>query len=256
MIEKILESPLSLYLVISLVSLLVLVVVRQVAGWLPGRLYASWEDEAKEILEASAAKISAQQAAHVKEGVCCKATCSFGRHSRWIKASILYALGAGLVSVAMVKGGLTGYGAMLCIWLTALLTLTVIDFEHHILPDVIVLPLLWVGLMTNALFGAVSLNDAVWGVVGGYMILWLPASLFRLVRGFDGMGYGDFKLLAMIGAWLGWQEIPLVLMTASIAALLGGLVLLALKSKVGSIRTEYFAFGPFLAIGAIVALWT
>lgn len=254
MLEEMLKSPLSLYVVIALASLMVLGVVRRVAGWLPGRLQASWEDEAKEILEARA-QASAKHSVHAEEGAEGKVTCLLGRHSRWVKASIIYAIGAGLISVAMIKGGFTGYGAMLCIWLTALLTLTVIDFEHHILPDVIVLPLLWVGLMTNALSGAVGLNDAVWGVVLGYMILWLPASLYRLVRGFDGMGYGDFKLLAMIGAWLGWQEIPLVLMTASTAALLGGLVLLAL-SKVENMRTEYFAFGPFLAIGAVVALWT
>ncbi len=137
----------------------------------------------------------------------------------------------------------------------ALLALFVIDLEHYLLPDVVTLPLLWCGLLFNAASGHAyaELDAAVYGAVIGYLALWSVYHLFRLLTGKEGMGYGDFKLTAAIGAWLGWQMLPLVILLGStLGALVGGLYLL-LSSKG---RDHPIPFGPFLAgAGWIAMFW-
>ena len=101
-------------------------------------------------------------------------------------------------------------------FLWALLALTFIDFDTQLLPDDLTLPLLWAGLLAN-LFGLfVPLRDAVIGAIAGYLALWIVYWLFKLIRGKEGMGYGDFKLLAALGAWLGWQMLPLIVLLSSV----------------------------------------
>ncbi|TNF62288.1 MAG: prepilin peptidase [Burkholderiales bacterium] len=134
----------------------------------------------------------------------------------------------------------------------ALLALTGIDWDTTLLPDDITLPLLWAGLLVAALgVSQVSLADAFWGAVGGYLSLWLVYWGFRLLTGKEGMGYGDFKLFAALGAWLGWQAlIPVILLASVIGALVG----IAIKLR-GRLREGgYVPFGPFLALGGISAL--
>jgi leader peptidase (prepilin peptidase)/N-methyltransferase len=134
----------------------------------------------------------------------------------------------------------------------ALLALTFIDWDTTLLPDDITLPLLWAGLCGAALqLTGASLNDAVWGAVGGYMSLWLVYWGFKLVTGKEGMGHGDFKLFAALGAWFGWQAlIPMILMASVIGAVVG----LAIKFK-GSLREGgYVPFGPFLALAGLTAM--
>lgn len=134
----------------------------------------------------------------------------------------------------------------------ALLTLTFIDWDTTLLPDDITLPLLWAGLCGAALqLTGASLNDAVWGAVCGYMSLWLVYWGFKLVTGKEGMGHGDFKLFAALGAWFGWQAlIPMILMASVIGAVVG----LAIKFK-GSLREGgYVPFGPFLALAGLTAM--
>ena len=150
-----------------------------------------------------------------------------------------------------------GYGLwLLCllgaIW--ALLALAVIDFDTTLLPDSITLPLLWAGILA-ALTGVspVSLSDAVLGAVGGYLTLWSVYWLFRLLTGKEGMGYGDFKLLAALGAWLGWQLLPMVILLSSVVgAVIGGIML-----ATGIVNREQgIPFGPYLAgAGFISLLW-
>lgn len=119
-----------------------------------------------------------------------------------------------------------------------------IDIDHKLLPDQLTLPLLWLGLILN-LFGVFTdLESAVIGAVAGYLVLWLVFHLFRLITGKEGMGYGDFKLLAAIGAWFGWQALPTVILLASGVGAVLGLTLIALR-KTG--REVPIAFGPFLA---------
>lgn len=136
----------------------------------------------------------------------------------------------------------------------SLLTLTMIDYDTCLLPDQITLPLLWGGLLC-ALLGwtPVTLQDAVVGAMAGYLSLWSVFWLFKLTTGKEGMGYGDFKLLAALGAWLGWQMIPLVILLSSFVGAIIGLTLLATKIVK---RDEGIPFGPYLAAaGGIALLW-
>ncbi len=141
-------------------------------------------------------------------------------------------------------------GALLLIW--ALLALTAIDFDTQLLPDDITLPLLWSGLLFN-LFGVfTNLPSAVWGAVIGYLTLWGVYWLFKLVTGKEGMGYGDFKLLAALGAWMGWQMLPLIILLSSlVGAVIGITLIVALKHG----RNIPIPFGPYLAGGGLIALF-
>lgn len=132
-----------------------------------------------------------------------------------------------------------------------LLALAFIDADTQLLPDNLTLPLLWGGLLFNLLTGTVPLAEAVIGAMAGYLSLWLLFHGFKLATGKEGMGYGDFKLLAALGAWLGWALLPLVILLSSlVGALVGvGLILLA---KHG--RGQPLPFGPYLAVAGWVAL--
>ena len=143
-------------------------------------------------------------------------------------------------------------GAMLVLsW--GLLAMSLIDADHQLLPDAIVLPLLWMGLIVNAFGVFTSLTDALWGAVFGYLVLWLVFWLFKLVTGKEGMGYGDFKLLAMLGAWGGWQILPLTILLSSLVGAVLGLIMLRLRNVETSTPIP---FGPYLAIaGWIALLW-
>jgi leader peptidase (prepilin peptidase)/N-methyltransferase len=142
-------------------------------------------------------------------------------------------------------------GAILFTW--ALLVLTMIDVDHKLLPDDITLPLLWLGLLFNLGATFVSLADAVIGAMAGYLILWSVYWLFKLLTGKEGMGYGDFKLLAAIGAWLGWQALPLVILLSSLVGAICGIALIVMR---GRGREVPIPFGPYLAVaGGIALLW-
>ena len=143
-------------------------------------------------------------------------------------------------------------GAMLVLtW--GLLSMSLIDADHQLLPDAIVLPLLWLGLIVNSFGLFTSLTDALWGAVAGYLVLWCVFWLFKLVTGKEGMGYGDFKLLAMLGAWGGWQILPLTILLSSIVGAVLGLILLRLRNVETSTPIP---FGPYLALaGWIALLW-
>lgn len=134
-----------------------------------------------------------------------------------------------------------------------LLAMSMIDVDHQLLPDSIVLPLLWLGLIVNYFGLFAPLPDAVWGAIAGYLSLWSVYWLFKLVTGKEGMGYGDFKLLAMLGAWGGWQVLPLtILLSSVVGAVLGTILLRMQKADSGSA----IPFGPYLAIaGWIALLW-
>lgn len=136
-------------------------------------------------------------------------------------------------------------------WL--LLCLIFIDIEHQLLPDSLTLSLLWLGLLANVWQLFIPLEDAVIGAAAGYSSLWLVANLFKWVSKREGMGYGDFKLLAALGAWAGWQLLPLIILLSSIAGAIVGLSLIVFK---GHKRHTPIPFGPYLAIaGWIALLW-
>jgi leader peptidase (prepilin peptidase)/N-methyltransferase len=147
-----------------------------------------------------------------------------------------------------------GYSAALAaglVYAWALLALTFIDFDTQLLPDDITLPLLWLGLLVNSRGVFTDLQSAVLGAAGGYLILWSVYWAFRLIAKKEGMGYGDFKLLAAIGAWTGWQILPfVVVVSAGLGAVIGSFLLW--RSKSGT-QTP-IPFGPYLALGGIGAL--
>lgn len=163
-------------------------------------------------------------------------------------------LACGLLSAFVAWHFGFGWPAGLVLVLSwGLLAMSLIDAEHQILPDVLVLPLMWLGLVVNSFGLFVSLHEALWGAIAGYGLLWSVFWLFKLITGKDGMGYGDFKLLAMFGAWGGWQILPLTILLSSLAGAVIGLICLRLRKAKTSTPIP---FGPYLAIaGWIALLW-
>lgn len=146
--------------------------------------------------------------------------------------------------------GWSAAGAILFVW--AMVALTGIDFDTQLLPDSITLPLVWLGLLFNLSGTYTSLSSAVIGAVAGYLSLWSVYWGFKLTTGKEGMGFGDFKLLAAIGAWLGWQMLPLtILLSSFVGAIVGiGLIVLAKRG-----RNVPIPFGPYLAAAGLIALF-
>ncbi len=137
-------------------------------------------------------------------------------------------------------------------FLWALLTLTMIDVDHQLLPDQITLPLLWLGLLLNTQHVFVSINDAVIGAAAGYLILWSVYHVFKLVTGKEGMGFGDFKLLAALGAWMGWQMLPVIILLSSLVGAVVGSLILAFQRKG---KSTPIPFGPYLAGAGVIAFF-
>jgi len=141
--------------------------------------------------------------------------------------------------------------AVLLTW--ALICLSVIDLEHSLLPDDITLPFMWLGLACNIFGIFTDITSSLIGAMLGYSILWLIFMSFKVITGKEGMGYGDFKLLALLGAWLGWQSLPLIILLSSITASIIGIAMIIFKGKD---KAAAFPFGPYLAIaGWITLLW-
>ncbi|MEH6389718.1 MAG: A24 family peptidase [Pseudomonas profundi] len=140
-------------------------------------------------------------------------------------------------------------GLLVLTW--GLVALSLIDADTQLLPDVIVLPLLWLGLIVNSFGVYTDLNTALWGAVFGYLSLWSVYWLFKLITGKEGMGYGDFKLLAMIGAWGGWQVLPLTILLSSLVGAILGIIILKAR---GDSNATPLPFGPYLAIAGWIAL--
>ena len=151
------------------------------------------------------------------------------------------------------RWGATSTGLIWCAFSAVLLALALIDWDTTLLPDDLTLPLLWLGLIAAALrWTAVGLNDSLWGTVAGYLSLWSIYWAFKLVTGKEGMGYGDFKLFAALGAWFGWQAlIPIIL----VASVIGAIVGIAMKFTTGLREGGYIPFGPFLAGAGFSALF-
>ncbi len=142
------------------------------------------------------------------------------------------------------------FATLIFVW--ALIALAVIDMDTQLLPDDITLPLVWIGLLVNMKGGFTDINSAVIGAVAGYLCLWLVYWGFKLITGKEGMGYGDFKLLAAIGAWLGWSILPLVILFSSLVGTVVGVgLMIAAKLK----KNIAMPFGPYLVGGALIALF-
>jgi len=160
----------------------------------------------------------------------------------------------GLLSMLVVLGfGFTWLSLSVLILTWSLIALSMIDFDHQLLPDDICLPLLWLGLIVNYFGLLVPLDAAVIGAIAGYLILWCVYWAFKLLTGKEGMGQGDFKLLAALGAWMGWQALPQIIL---LSAFVGSIVGISLILFRGQDKNIPIPFGPYLAgAGFIALLW-
>ena len=149
-------------------------------------------------------------------------------------------LSLGVVCVLGANGA--GFSALLLTWV--LIALTMIDFDAQLLPDNMTLPLVWLGLIVNSYELFVPLENALWGAVAGYLSLWTVYHGFKLLTGKEGMGFGDFKLLAALGAWMGWQLLPVIILLSSLVGAVVGILLILIKGRDKNIPIP---FGPYLA---------
>ncbi|MEO1901339.1 MAG: A24 family peptidase [Alcanivorax sp.] len=266
-------NPAALIVITALFGLLVGSFLNVVIHRVPKMMEAGWRREARELLEQPAEEepvfnlvVPRSRCPHCGHGIrwhenipvlswlALKGRCSqcgTAISKRYPIIELLTALVAGLCAWRF------GYGIWLPFTLYAsftLLALAVIDLDTTLLPDDLTYPLLWAGLLA-ALLGVspVTLADAVVGAMAGYLSLWSLYWVFKLLTGKEGMGYGDFKLLAALGAWLGWQYLPLVILLSSVVGLVFALTMMA----TGAVkRGQGIPFGPYLAIaGWIALLW-
>ncbi len=267
-------SPLALIIFFSVIGLIIGSFLNVVILRLPRMMELDWRRQCRELLEleAEAADTSSltlaspastcPQCGHgirwyenipVLSYLVLRGRCSACENPIPIRYPLVE-LAAGIV--AGICAWQFGYGvevifAVILSW--ALLTLSVIDLDTQYLPDDITLPLLWLGLAVN-LFGVfTTLPAAVLGAICGYGILWLIFQAFRLLTGKEGMGYGDFKLLGMLGAWLGWEALPLIIVLSSLVGAIVGVGLILFR---GHDRRMPIPFGPYLAAaGWITLIW-
>jgi leader peptidase (prepilin peptidase)/N-methyltransferase len=170
--------------------------------------------------------------------------------ARYPAIELLTAIVSGVVAWQFGFGWVLAF-ALLLSW--ALIALTFIDFDHQLLPDDITLPLLWLGLILSIFNLFTDMQSSIIGAVAGYLTLWSVYQLFKLTTGKEGMGYGDFKLLAVFGAWFGWQALPMVILLSSLVGALVGVSLILFR---GRDRQLPIPFGPYLAAaGWIAMLW-
>ena len=168
--------------------------------------------------------------------------------ARYPAVELLTGILAGVL-VWTFGSGLAGLATLLFLFL--LVAMTFIDVDTQLLPDDLTYPLLWAGLLVNLNGTFVPLQDAVIGAAAGYLVLWSVYWLFKLVTGKEGMGYGDFKLLAALGAWLGWQMLPTIILLSSVVGAIVGISLIVFAKRG---RDKPIPFGPYLAAAGLIAL--
>ncbi len=269
--------PLFFYLSIALISLAVGSFLNVVVYRLPKMLENEWYTECREFLGDEVNQKPAKQIApltlstpssscpHCQHKIrfyenipviswlFLKGQCSQCKNPIALRYPLTEAATALLSFVVAYYFGVSAATFFLLLLTWGLIALTLIDFDHMLLPDQIVLPLLWLGLLININGTFVPLNEAVLGAAIGYMSLYSIFWLFKLCTGKEGMGHGDFKLFALFGAWLGWHLLPLLILMASAVGALVGISLMIFKNHQ---RQQAIPFGPYLAAaGWITLLW-
>lgn len=266
------STPLAFILLAGLLGLIIGSFLNVVILRVPRMLEIEWQQQAREILEPDReheppatynlilphshcpkckTEIKPWQNIPVISYLLLRGRCGNCKEPISLRYPAIELLTAGLsMLVAWQMGfGLATAGMLLLTW--ALICLSMIDADTQLLPDIIVLPLLWLGLILNSFGVYTDLNTALWGAVAGYLSLWSVYWLFKLVTGKEGMGYGDFKLLAMLGAWGGWQVLPLTILLSSLVGAILGLIILKAR---GANNSTPLPFGPYLAIAGWIAL--
>ena len=273
-LETILSTPWLLYLVVIFVSLCVGSFLNVVILRLPKMMKQEWRCQCEEFLEIAenerkpderitlskpastcpscGHKIRAWENIPVISWLMLGGKCSSCKTRISPRYPIIEALTAifSVVTVYLLGPSETALWALLMVW--ALVALTVIDFDTQLLPDGITLPLMWLGLVLNYFGMLTDFSSAFWGAVAGYLSLWSVYWLFKLATGKEGMGHGDFKLLAALGAWLGWQLLPAVILLSSLVGAIVGISLMVFR-KHG--REVPIPFGPYLAAAGLLSLW-
>ncbi|HVL76375.1 MAG TPA: A24 family peptidase [Noviherbaspirillum sp.] len=176
------------------------------------------------------------------------ASCKAPISARYPAVELLTAVLSALM-IWQFGSGVAGFAALVFTWL--LIAMTFIDADTQLLPDDLTLPLLWLGLLVNLNATFVPLHEAVIGAAAGYLVLWAVYWVFKLATGKEGMGYGDFKLLAALGAWMGWKMLPLIILLSSLVGAVVGIALI-LFARHG--RDKPIPFGPYLAAAGLIAL--
>lgn len=266
------STPLAFILLAGLLGLIIGSFLNVVILRVPRMLEIEWQQQAREILEPDRehappatynlilphshcpkckTEIKPWQNIPVISYLLLRGRCGNCKEPISLRYPAIELLTAGLsMLVAWQMGfGLATAGMLVLTW--ALVCLSMIDADTQLLPDIIVLPLLWLGLILNSFGVYTDLNTALWGAVAGYLSLWSVYWLFKLVTGKEGMGYGDFKLLAMLGAWGGWQVLPLTILLSSLVGAVLGLIILKAR---GANNSTPLPFGPYLAIAGWIAL--
>ena len=266
------QQPLFFYLAVGLLSLAVGSFLNVVIHRVPIMLHRQWDADCRELLDQQSGEdpepfnlmrpgsrcpqcghaITAAENIPVLSYLFLRGKCSDCGTTISLRYPLVEAVTALLSLVVAWHFGPTPQtiAALLLTW--SLISLTMIDVDHKLLPDNITLPMLWVGLLCS-LFGLfASPEDAIVGALAGYLSLWTVFQLFRLITGKEGMGYGDFKLFALFGAWLGWQYLPQIILLSSLVGAIVGITLVVL----GRDRDNPIPFGPYLAAaGWISLLW-
>ncbi len=266
------STPLAFILLAGLLGLIIGSFLNVVILRVPRMLETEWQQQAREILEPDReheppatynlilphshcpkckTEIKPWQNIPVISYLLLRGRCGNCKEPISLRYPAIELLTAGLsMLVAWQMGfGLATAGMLVLTW--ALICLSMIDADTQLLPDIIVLPLLWLGLILNSFGVYTDLNTALWGAVAGYLSLWSVYWLFKLVTGKEGMGYGDFKLLAMLGAWGGWQVLPLTILLSSLVGAILGIIILKAR---GANNSTPLPFGPYLAIAGWIAL--
>jgi leader peptidase (prepilin peptidase)/N-methyltransferase len=271
------QSPTAFQLFVVIFSLIIGSFLNVVIYRLPKMMHNNWTLECREFLADEINVIPAKEIAELtlsKPDSTCpkcqhkiryyenipviswlflKGKCSQCKNTISIRYPLVEAATALLSLVISSHYGVSFETLLLLILTWGLVCLTLIDFDHMLLPDQIVMPLLWLGLLVNITGTFVPLNDAVIGAAVGYMSLFSVFWLFKLVTGKEGMGHGDFKLFALFGAWIGWQLLPILILMASVVGAIIGISLMLFKNHT---REQAIPFGPYLAIaGWITVLW-
>jgi len=197
-------------------------------------------------------KITAAQNIPLVSYLVLRGRCANCREPISLRYPVVEAVSGALAGYVAWRYGLSSalFGALIFTW--AMIALTFIDLDTFYLPDSITLPLLWAGLLFNTGATFIDLSSAVIGAVAGYLALWSVFWAFKFATGKEGMGYGDFKLLAAIGAWLGWKMLPLVILLSSVVGAVVGIALIVFAKHA---REKPIPFGPYLAVAGLIALF-
>lgn len=272
LIHALASDPLLLGVATTLLGLLVGSFLNVVILRLPRMLENEWKAEARELLDLPA--VETPRLSLMRPASCCPGCGAAIRPWQNIPVVSWLALRG---RCAKCRTGISvqyplvelasGVASAVCVWrfgwspqlaaalvLTwALIALTVIDLREMILPDDLTAPLVWIGLGMSTLPVFVGMPESIWGAIAGYLSLWSIYWLFKLVTGREGMGYGDFKLMAALGAWFGWAALPLMLLLSSAVGAVIGIGLIVFK---GRDKTQPIPFGPYIAgAGWLMLIW-